>query len=176
MKNQVSKEFEGMVVFLAVVLAIAASLNGCAPLKKKFIRKKNADKENKFIPVLEPVDYEKEIYSTKQYYGQAYSLWMVWQKDLIQSFNDKSSLKNQKYLINQAITELRKMSKFLNEISKDKLNGIISEYESVNLELQDAFSIGNLGSIKRQIERNGKKVRLNYSPRLLEENAFVEEN
>ena len=79
--------------------------SGCTPLRKKFTRKKKEDKEQnqKFIPVLEPVDYPEKIYSSLDRYKHHYSLWKVWEKDLIQTIEEDGSDKRQKYLLSQAV-------------------------------------------------------------------------
>lgn len=84
-KNHVYRVFQ-----IGIVLGISTamlSVSGCTPLKKKFTRQKKVDKENdpKFIPVLNPVEYEERKVSAEENYKYHYSLWKVWNKDLLQT-------------------------------------------------------------------------------------------
>src|SRR5262245_48984541 len=98
---------------LGVCLAVlSVSLSGCEPLRKKFTRKKKADKKEKFIPVLEPVDYPPSRVSSLEQYKYHFSLWQVWNKEMGQLADDPNTDKRLDYLYEQIIQELEEMKRW----------------------------------------------------------------
>ena len=156
------------VVFVCLS-AFVLSLTGCEPLKKKFTRKKKEDKSNEIIPVLQPVEYPAKTHSAKENYEQHYSLWKVWYQDTLASIDRRDSEKKQKYALTQAIAQLTEMKNWIVEEKQKKLSLIIEEFNKI---LQEWDKLGNLRNtffIKKGLERNGKTIRLNFSPKVLKD-------
>jgi len=174
MKIQNKKILNQKLCLICVSIAVMSLFSGCAPLKKKFTRKKKeGDQQQKFVPVLEPIDYEVVQYSPQERYHQAYSLWAVWQKDLLLSMEKKVNSKNQKYLLDKIVVQLEEMKKWLSNDKKLKLEDVVLEYKDIRDKFQNAVNLGNIRSVKRQIESNGKKIRLEFSFKSLDEASFV---
>lgn len=162
---------------LFVIVGVAVSmlaLTGCQPLKKKFTRKKSTEQKDKFVPVLDPIDYGELTHTADHYYSQSYNLWKVWQKDFIYNLEKNSNEKNLKFLLNKIIVELTKMRDLLVESSQEDLSKIIESYQNTVKTLERPVVMRDNAAIIRRVESYGKKVRLNYSPRLLDTNLYVD--
>ena len=141
-------------------------LNGCTPLRKKFVRKKKEDRQTdqRFIPVLDPVDYPEKVQSVEENYKYHYSLWKVWNKDLIQVLSRDGSEKRQKYLLSQSIEQLKEMQNSINDRKLTEFGGLLTELESVRQEYTRPPSMRNKFLMKSKIERNAKKIRTGFTP------------
>jgi len=105
--------------FICSLCVVFLAISGCTPLRKKFTRKKKDKQANqKFIPVLDPIDYPEKVYSAAEKYKYHYSLWKVWNKDLLQVLERNGSEKRQKYLLDQAIVQLKEMQNSLSDEKK----------------------------------------------------------
>lgn len=171
--NNKECDFRSMVkgtnfIFCLIVLVLLAS--SCTPLRKKFTREKKVDKENdpRFIPVLDPIDYPVKVTLSEDQYKQHYSLWKVWDKDLLQNIEMDSSEKRQKYLLSQSIAHLDEMAALLSGTQQVGLVAVTKDYRAILLEYEKPISSRNKNALKRMIVRSGKEVRTKYTPRLLE--------
>jgi hypothetical protein len=149
--------------------------SGCASLKKKFTRQKKKQAREEFIPVLDPIDYAPLVVSAQQQYQRHYSLWKIWQRDLVQNIEAGAPQKKQRYLFEQMIVQLREMGAWLpgNKRAEllvfvEELEGILASYETP-APLRDAFSI------KRKIESNAKKVRVAFDPKVVQEHLVKDD-
>ena len=160
------KQYFSFFVAICCLCVLTLAVNGCTPLRKKFTRKKKDDKEGsqKFIPVLEPVDYQEKVYSPLERYKQHYSLWKVWDRDLLQTIDQDGSDKRQKYLFAQAIEHLEEMKKVMNEEKKIEFVVLIDELREVQEAYEKPSSMRNTFSIKKKIERNASKIRNQFGP------------
>ena len=147
--------------------------SGCAPLRKKFTRQKKADKENnnQFIPVLDPIDYPEQRVSAEETYKYHYSLWKVWNKDLLQTVERDGSDKRQKYLANQSLEQLEAMHELLNDESKTQFAPLVSDLKNVLVELDKPEAMRSKFGVRTKIERYAKKVRAQFTPSVI----FTEE-
>jgi len=154
----------GFIYFLCVSFLMVC---GCTPLRKKFTRKKKeSSKTNqKFIPVLDPIDYPEKIYSAESHYRHHYSLWQVWNKDLLQVLERNGSDKRQKYLLGQAIEQLGEMKKWLADAKQAELSESIKELQKVQQDYTKPASMRNKFSTQKKIERAAKKIRKEFSTR-----------
>jgi len=155
--------------FICCLCVLFLALSGCAPLRKKFIRKKKKDQatDSKFIPVLDPIDYPEKIYSAEENYKYHYSLWKVWNKDLLQVIERGGSGKRQKYLIDQSIKQLEEMRDLLNDAKQAGLTELVGKLKGVRQDYDKPSSMRNNFSIRSKIKRNAKKIRNGFSPKLL---------
>ena len=115
-------------------------------MRKKFTRKKKDKEESeKFIPVLEPVDYPQKTYSSQERYKQHYSLWQVWNRDLIQAIQKEDSDKRQKYLLGQMIERLEAMKEVLADEKQKELVVMINDLK------KETDSVGSVSSVIKDI-------------------------
>ena len=155
--------------FICFLCMVFLTLSGCAPLRKKFTRQKKKDRQAdpRFIPVLDPIDYPEKIYSAEEKYKYHYSLWKVWDKDFLQVLERDGSGKRQKYLLSQSIEQLEEMQILLNDAKQAELKGLIGKLEIVRQNYDKPSSMRNKFSIRSKVERNAKKIRNGFSPKLL---------
>ena len=148
---------------------LALLVSGCQPLRKKFTRKKKVEKEDsgKLIPVLDPIDYPKKIYSAVEEYSQHYSLWKVWDKDILQSIDRGESDKRQKYILGQVLGELDEMSVFLTDDRKAKFQEAIDKVRDIEKEYNKAAAMRGKFAIKKKLSSISKVIRNEYSPRII---------
>jgi len=152
-------------LFLIIFVASA-----CTPLRKKFIRKKKADNENlKFIPVLDPIDYPPKIYSSDERYKHHYSLWRIWNRDLLEVVKRKGSDKNQKYLMGQVLTHLKEMKKWIDQEKQDELDVVINDLIDIQKNYLKPAAMRNIISMRRKLELVAKKIRQGFNPKLITE-------
>lgn len=145
------------------------SLTACEPLRKKFSRekKKTVVKNTDFLPVLEPIDYPDKNHTSEEHYKQHYSLWKIWQEELIQSLSLEQNDKRQKYLLVEVIEQLKEMQKWIVEEKSAELAGIISAVQSVEKDFDEPSLMRNVYSMKQTIERAGKEIRAQFSPKIM---------
>ncbi len=142
---------------------------GCEPLRKKFMRKKKEEKESGILPVLEPVDYPaKKIYSSLEQYQRHYSLWKVWDKELLQSIQEGSNVKAQKYNLSQLIEQIEEMQKWVVAEKQKQLASLINELHGVQLSFNQPSVTTSTFSIVKILERSSKTIRHDFSPKAME--------
>ena len=156
----------GTPLALLVCLGIfAVSFNGCASLHKKFVRKKKEKtQEQAFIPVLDPVDYAPKSVSAEERYRYNYSLWKVWQRDLVQKIDRGESDKTQKYLLGQIIVQLEEMKKWVKDAQKQELSDMITAWRDVLAMYDRPAALRSSFTVKRKVESAAKDVREKFNP------------
>jgi len=154
--------------FIFCLSALLLIMSGCAPLRKKFTRKKkNKNQEaGKFIPVLDPIDYQEKVITFEEKYKYHYSLWKVWNKDLLQNIALNSSAKRQNYLLNQIIEQLDEMKILLADQKQSELDELINDLRKVKQIYEKPSVMRSKFSTRTKIERNAKSVRNKFSPKL----------
>ncbi|MBI5150859.1 MAG: hypothetical protein HZA28_08850 [Candidatus Omnitrophica bacterium] len=159
-------EIYGRRLVLLICLSIfVASSSSCASLHKKFVRKKKEkNQEQAFIPVLDPVDYPAARVSPEERYRYNYSLWKVWQRDLVQKIDSKGSDKNQRYLVGQIIVQLEEMKKWLNDTKKQELSDMIAAWRGVLVLYDQPAALRSSFTVKRKVESAAEDVRAKFNP------------
>ena len=165
-KKHSPRYFFSVSTFLCCLCVVIFAVSGCTPLRRKFTRKKKKDKEQsqKFIPVLEPVDYPEKVYSSMERYKHHYSLWKIWDRDLLQAIERDGSDKRQKYLLGQAIEQLEEMKKRLVDEKQVELGQLIDDLRRVQQVYEKPASMRNKFSTRKKIELNAKKIRNGFAP------------
>lgn len=154
-------------VILACLLSFSFSVGGCATLHKKFVRqKKKKDDKPEFVPVLDPIDYPPKRTSPEERYKYHYSLWQVWEKDLIQNIDRQESDKRQKYLLGEIIAQLQEMKRWVTPEKQQQLGGIIDNLNTVSQVYEKPPQMRSSASVKRKIQAEGKKVREKFNPKV----------
>jgi len=168
-----NRKFQRSIIFLIGILIIT-TLGGCEPLRKKFIRKKKGDKQEKeFVPVLDPIDYPDRIETPEQKYAQHYSLWRAWVKDLLLEFgeerrNDKRII----YDLNRIWMHLDEMQKRLMKEKQKKLQDYMRSIQRMLDEMNQTQRLRNNYGMRSKVLRMEKDLRNNFKPDQLE-GSFV---
>ncbi len=157
MNNGERTPFFLVLIFFVIV---TMTFSSCEPLRKKFTRqKKKSAEESEIIPILDPIEYPAKVYSNDEIYRQHYSLWQVWQKDLVSSIVEEESGKKQKYNLNQSIIQLEEIQKLVSDAKAQELTKFIDRLKLVQVKLDDPFPMRNMSSIRLEIESIGKDIR-----------------
>lgn len=165
-----SKSRMRVLAFFLCLGVLMSSAGGCAPLRRKFTRKKQKKaQQTEFIPVLDPIDYPARMVSAEERYQSHYSLWKVWQEELIQEIDHKGSDKKQRYLLAQVIVQMEEMQKWLTQEKKATLGTFIAEFQRIAQMYAEPKPMRNMLSIKKQIESNVKKIRGQFQPSAVKE-------
>lgn len=160
-----NKKYLSTLSVLMILCVLTVSVGGCTALRKKFTRKKKEKNgEQAFVPVLDPVDYPAPSVSPEERYRYHYSLWKVWQRDLIQHIDSKESDKNQKYLLGQIIAQLEEMKRWVTEAKQKELSGAIGEWNAILAMYEQPAALRSSSSLKRKVEAGAKKVRDQFNP------------
>ncbi len=155
---------------LVVLCMLTVSVGGCASLRKKFTRKKKEKtSEQAFIPVLDPIDYPAPSVSSEERYRYHYSLWKVWQRDLVKNIDNKGSDKSQKYLLGQIIAQLEEMKKWITAAKQKELSEAISEWDAILAMYERPAALRSPVSLKRKVEASAKKIRNQLNPEMTKE-------
>ncbi len=154
------------VIWICLGLVVLQT-TGCEPFRKKFVRKKKEDKKERFIPVLDPIEYPAKIYSAEDQYKQSYSLWKVWSSDFVKSLEEKDSDKKQKYSLAQSLKALEGLKNNVNDEHKMKFDGLISQLNELNSEYEKAVNMRSVYQMKSRIEKMMSQVRNELSPKAM---------
>ena len=147
--------------FLLVFFIITAS--GCEPFRKKFIRQKKKDEsQSQMIPVLDPIDYPAKVESPEDSYRQYFSLWQVWDKELVMRIGEHASDKKINFTFNQLLLQLTEMEKLLSGEKQQQLNQYITQLSALHNDLSQPAGVRNDRVIQSKIERIGKDLRQGF--------------
>ncbi len=140
-------------LLVGIFVSTSFSLCGCESLKKKFIRqkKKDADADNNFVPVLEPEEYPQKVKTPAQSYRYHYSLWRIWHKDLQEAVYMRGSDKKQLYLVDQLAVQMEAMKGFLQGDKQTSLNELIKTLSDIKEELQKPAAMRHYTEITRDL-------------------------
>ncbi len=162
------------VKFTVGFLCAALLSTGCAPLRKKFLRQKKADKVQEVMPVLEPVDYPANVETPQKRYARCYGLWKVWHNELSEStYGPIDNAKHVRYIFSQDIQQLEKMSGVLSGADQDGLRVVVAEMRSALADFDEPDAMRNMVVIRRKIRTSDKTVRNNFSPSLKKQLQFI---
>lgn len=158
-------------IFLALNLLCIVTVfsSGCEPLRKKFTRKKKGEQKQETVPVLTPIDYPPSRHSVKERYQYHYSLWRVWDKELMQTMDHKASDKKQRYLLEQIIVQLNEMKKWITSEKQSPLEALIRDLQQIQDRMAEPRPLRSRSSLKKKLELNAKKIRQNFNPSLLQD-------
>ena len=160
-----SNDFLTVAGLLISLCVLTVSVGGCTPLRQKFTRKKKEKiNEQAFVPVLDPIDYPPPSVSPQERYRYNYSLWKVWQRDLVQKIESNESDKTQKYLVSQIITRLEEMKKWVAGVKHEELAEAIGEWNAILALYDQPAAMRSMMSVKRKVETSAKKVRNQFNP------------
>ena len=159
-------------VFVMCMVVLSASLSGCEPLRKKFTKKKKEAKEEEFIPILDPIDYPPSRISAVEKYRYHYSLWQVWNKDLMQQLGEPRTMeKRRNYLFTEIIQQLQEMKRWIPQESLPKLDEALSAYDGFRKELEKPAMTQNQSVLESRLRHAEKFIMKELKPDVI----FTEE-
>ena len=164
-KERILRRFQ-LVLCLLLVVVMAS---GCETLRKKFTRKKKEDKKEKFIPVLDPIDYPKALESPEEQYGFHYSMRAVWQNNLMDALNEKND--NPKRIQNfweQTKTQMNAMSDWLSPEKKAEFHVLLEEAEALSREFDKPAVMRENALLRNKLMALDKKIRRNFNLKEME--------
>jgi hypothetical protein len=155
MTRSLLKKFVWSVV---LVMFCAGSLTGCSSLRKKFTRvPKNAKAGDTFIPVLQPVEYQKIEETPQQVYAGHYSMVKIYFKDLWDVLGGRdSSPKRERYIFTELMSHFNAMADLLVDSKKAEAGVIRLRVETILKEYDKPDGLRRydlIGSNMRQVER-----------------------
>ena len=158
-------------VITVCILILSVSLGGCEPLRKKFTRKKKEAKKEEFIPILEPIDYPPSRVSALDQYKYHYSLWQVWDKDLLQLIGEPTMEKRKNYLFTEVMQQLEEMKRWVPQEYLPKIEEAHQIYDGVRKELEKPEVMRNQSILQSRL-RKAESFMMNE---LKPEDIFTEE-
>lgn len=172
--NKTDRRWLSAVCVLCV--ALSATLTGCEPLRKKFVRQKKKDKEtdDKFIPVLEP-----EVYAVKQTgpleaYSQQYMLFNVWISDFGDNFQ---TMNNEKRLINDleaALKSVNMMQKLATGQLIETIGNIKKQVEYLRGEYNQPEAFRNTSRMSSEVRSIERALRRELKPDMIKDQLIAE--
>ena len=161
LKTGQSKSISFQVSLALVFVTFLLTSSGCEPFRKKFTRQKKKDESptSQFVPVLDPVDYPDKVESPPELYRHHFSLWQVWDRELIMRIEEHASNKKINDTVDQSLTQLTEMQKLLTGEKQKKLSEYVAQLNALKKDLEQPAAVRNDNSIQRKIERIGKNVR-----------------
>ncbi len=166
MNNITDPRRRPLLIMVLSLCVLSLALTGCEPLRKKFTRKKK-EEAKEVQPILTPIDYPAPQTSPEERYAYHYSLWRVWQEEMIEAINEEESDKKQKYLFSQILFQLGEMKKWIIEEKKGELETQIEKISSLQPELDKPASLRNDFSFRKRIELIGKDIRNTLSAKII---------
>lgn len=169
-KNKTKKSFcSSTVVVWSCLCLFVMSCAGCEPLRKKFIRQKKKDKEDSRIqPILNPIDYPPATHSAMERYEAHYSLWKVWDREIMQAIHERKSDKKIRSLLEQMLAQLDGMRAQAAPERQGEIDGLRAAYQNVQASLDKPAALRNMYSLEKQLLANSKKIRRELNPKQLQ--------
>ncbi|HOW34828.1 MAG TPA: hypothetical protein PL155_00225 [Candidatus Omnitrophota bacterium] len=151
-------------VLISFTLIVSIALGGCEPLRKKFTRKKKESvQDNMEVPVLEPIEYPKKIYTIPETYKLHFSIWRGWYEDLLAGFSENDSRKRQNYLLGQAIVQMEEMEKLLIPEKQAELRKDIATLKKIQAEISSPVMPRSMTSVAMELESVDRRMRNKFS-------------
>lgn len=151
-------------MFTVCLLVAAVSLSGCEPLRKKFTRKKKEDKKEELNPILDPIDYPPSRISADEKYRYYYSLWQVWNKDLLQMIGEPTMDKRKNYLLGQITQQLEEMKHWIPEAHAPKIGEALSAYDKLAKEMEKPEMMRSITTMEMRLRRAESFIKNELKP------------
>ena len=151
-------------LFLFLASMILMTSIGCESLRKKFVRQKKQDQKEEFIPVLDPIDYPAAIHSPEQDYKKAYGLWKVWNREYLQEVDVNENDKRQRYLLNEAISQVEEMKKLVKEEKQAVFVPVLKDLNALRDSYETPAMVRRASATKRVAEQNAKIILNELNP------------
>ena len=170
-------QFRRLVSACSLCLVMIIFLNGCAPLRKNFIRQKKKDKAGTedFVPVLEPEVYPVKKTGPGDVYAQQYSMFNLWISDFADNFDTMNN--NDKRMINDLDAALKSISEMIRLVktpASEELSAIKGQVQYIRDEFAKQKSFRNPSRIKSELRDVDKKIRKNFKVTMVKEFLVTE--
>jgi hypothetical protein len=140
-------------------------MTGCASLRKKFTRKpKEAKTGDKFIPVLQPVEYAKIVETPVQAYRDHYGMVRVYFRSLFDVMGTREGgAKRELYIISELLARFDAMTELLSDPKKaeakvihGRVADVLKQYDKSESMLRYDLMRSAMLKIERDIYRGFK--------------------
>ncbi len=149
---------------------LAATLQGCEPLRKKFTRhKKGEEVQKEYEPILDPIDYPDKVYDPQADYRYRFSLFQVWETELLAGMNDQASAKRLQSFLQNILIQLQEMDKLVVEEKRSGLQKAMQGYQRMIETLKQPSQFYNLRDLRIEAERLAKPILLGFKPSVMKE-------
>ena len=157
-----------------LIVSFAITVASCEPLRKKFIRKKKASEQaSEEIPILEPIDYPKITHTVEDIYKHHYSIWQVWQREIVNDIQNSSNRKKQLYDVEQISSQLGELNGlFLTGEKREELGRILKRIQKVQDDLNQPDPFQDRTAIRLELESIGKEIRERYKFMYVKDNLI----
>jgi hypothetical protein len=163
------KSFLSKVSLFVCFVFFVTVLQGCEPLRKKFTRhKKGEETEQEYEPILDPIDYPEKVYDLKADYQYRFSLFHVWEKELIAGLDDQANTKRLKYFTENIIIQLQEMDKLVADDKKIALQKATQGFHGILETLNKPAQFYNLRDLRIETEKYAKPILRDYMPSAME--------
>ena len=120
-----------------------------------------------FDPVLQPVDYEKDVFTPKYRYTQNFNTWRYYCREVMKGLNGRlQSTKKQVYYLEQMIVLMNQMKPLLKEQQAATLVDLVREAQKVKDLLDVSSSFRNDRQILRKLEAIYDQMMNELNPKL----------
>ncbi len=141
-------------LILIFITFLLIDTTGCAPLRKKFVRKPKEKEEA--IPILTTKEYGLE-YSRDILYNKHYVFWKTWHMEAIESIgeNDKKTIS----CINNSINQLKTLQGYLVDEKKALVDPHIKFLEDANKRIaKGRLAEPTINNLKKMLEKEKRVI------------------
>ncbi len=149
---------------MALTVCAAVFLSGCQSLRRKFVRQKKKPADEKFIPILEPIEYEASRVSKVERYTHHYQTYRVWERELMAGLERGETDKRMAYFLDQLVVNLESLTKWAPEERAQPLQDILGNYRSAADYFQRPESFRNKAGFVSKLKRYERTMRRDFRP------------
>ncbi|MEI6437594.1 MAG: hypothetical protein WCO69_02455 [Candidatus Omnitrophota bacterium] len=154
-----------------LVPVLALSLAGCSTFRRKFVRhSKSKDVKEDFIPVLEPVEYQRVEVSPVENYRSHYAMVKAYFGDVYAALDSRDpGEKRERYLLGQIAAHLQGMASLLTEARKLQAQKAAAEIDEAAGVLDKPAGIRRYDLLKGRVHQIEVDVRRALKPDMVKE-------
>lgn len=149
-------------VTLVVTVCAAVCLSGCQSLRRKFVRQKKKAAEEKFIPILEPIEYETSSVSPAERYDHHYQTYRVWERELMAGLERSETDKRLQFFMEQLTVNLESLSKWAPEEKRPQLEQVLTDYRRAADYFQQPAAFRNQSGFVSKLKRYERSMRQDF--------------
>ena len=148
-------------VFVIVgLLVFIMTLSSCDTLRQKFTRKKkHADEDQAFVPVLEPEEYPSPENNPVDNYKENYMLIKAWYTDLWTAIEEKDTARYTHYIIKEVANHITQMESLVDAPTQQNLFKLASYLDYYNSSLDQSWQVRNVSRIESDLRAFGRLLR-----------------
>ena len=148
---------------LILIMVYLISSVGCSgELRRKFVRKKKAEKKQ--VPIFKPVPYEDE-FTPRQRYANHYAFWKNAVTEVIKVLG-QSQINNKKLKVHasHALDEIKRLHQLLTLEQKMELEPHINELNDLVEKLKDSrYVLSHKHTLTKKLKHHYREVSKNFS-------------